>query len=42
MLGYGLGSFGVGPLREMASYSLSTIYTASSTLAAAIAVRLSF
>ena len=38
MLGYGLGSFGVGPLREMASYSLSTIYTASSALAAAMAV----
>lgn len=38
MLGYGLGSFGVGPLREMANYSLSTIYTASSALAAAIAV----
>ena len=33
MLGYGMGSFGVGPLRETGGLALSTIYTASSALA---------
>jgi len=42
MLGYGLGSFGVGPLREAFDFSLSAIYTASGALAAAMAVLIYF
>ncbi len=34
MVGYGLGSFGVGLLRDMGGLDLSTIYTSSSVLAA--------
>lgn len=36
MVGYGIGSFGVGPLREAAELELSTIYTLASALGVAM------
>ncbi len=42
MLGYGVGSFGVGPLRETGGFALSGIYTASSLLAAVMAALVVF
>lgn len=34
MLGYGVGAFGVGPVRDVAHLALSTVYTGTSALAA--------
>jgi hypothetical protein len=34
MLGYGVGAFGVGPVRDVAHLALSTVYTGTSVLAA--------
>jgi MFS family permease len=38
MVGYGVGAFGVGPLRDAGHLTLSTIYTGTSVLAAGMAV----
>ncbi len=37
MLGYGVGAFGVGPIRDVAHVALSTVYTGTSVLAAGMA-----
>jgi len=38
MLGFGVGAYGVGPLREVGGLSLSTIYTGTSGFAAGMAI----
>ncbi len=38
MLGFGVGAYGVGPLREVGGLSLSTIYTGTSSFAAGMAI----
>ncbi len=42
LFGYGIGSFGVAPLREIGHLALSSIYTSSSALAAGMAVLVIF
>ena len=38
MVGYGVGAFGVGPVRDAGHLALSTVYTGTSVLAAGMAV----
>lgn len=38
MLGYGLGAYGVGPMREFAGFTLSAIYAGSSAFAVGMAL----